>query len=93
MEHLIARGAPSPASCQDKETEISGNGRKKSSADKAVESRMGWKVRMVARAVVTSSRLLYKLLCRVRLGFLVDSSFRIACKFLHWGRGRSSKRA
>jgi hypothetical protein len=31
-----------------------------------------------------TSRLLYKLLGRVRLGFLVISPFRIACEFLHW---------
>jgi hypothetical protein len=37
-----------------------------------------------------ASRLLYELLGRVRLGFLVVSPFRIACKFLHWERGQSS---
>jgi hypothetical protein len=39
-----------------------------------------------------TSRLLYELLGRVRLGFLVVSPFRIACAFLHVERGRSSKR-
>jgi hypothetical protein len=39
-----------------------------------------------------TSRLLYELLGRVRLGFLVVSPFRIACVFLHVERGRSSKR-
>jgi hypothetical protein len=39
-----------------------------------------------------TSRLLYKLLDRVRLGFLVVSPFQISCTFLHWERGRSSKR-
>jgi hypothetical protein len=38
-----------------------------------------------------ASRLLYELLDRVRLGFLVVSQFRIACNFLHLDRGRSSK--
>jgi hypothetical protein len=36
--------------------------------------------------------LLYELLSRVRLGFRVVSPLRIACKFLHWERGQSSKR-
>jgi hypothetical protein len=40
----------------------------------------------------TTSRLLYELLGWVRLGFLVVSPFQIACTFLHWERGRSSKR-
>jgi hypothetical protein len=39
-----------------------------------------------------TSRLLYELLVRVRLGFLMVSPFRIACVFLHVERGRSSKR-
>jgi hypothetical protein len=39
-----------------------------------------------------TSRLLYELLGRVSLGFLVVSPFRIACVFLHVERGRSSKR-
>jgi hypothetical protein len=39
-----------------------------------------------------TSRLLYELLGRVRLRFLVVSPFRIACVFLHVERGRSSKR-
>jgi hypothetical protein len=39
-----------------------------------------------------TSRLLYELLVRVRLGFLVVSPSRIACVFLHVERGRSSKR-
>jgi hypothetical protein len=39
-----------------------------------------------------TSRLLYELLGRVRLGFLVVSPFRIAREFLHVQRGRSSKR-
>jgi hypothetical protein len=39
-----------------------------------------------------TSRLLYELLGRVRLGFLAVSPFRIACKFLHWERGGGSKR-
>jgi hypothetical protein len=37
-------------------------------------------------------RLLNELLDRVRLGYLVDSTFRIACKFLHWEQGPSWKR-
>jgi hypothetical protein len=41
---------------------------------------------------IATSRLLYELLGRERLGFLVVSPFRIACKFLHWERGQSSKR-
>jgi hypothetical protein len=39
-----------------------------------------------------NSRLLYELLVRVRLGFLVVSPFRNACVFLHVERGQSSKR-
>jgi hypothetical protein len=39
-----------------------------------------------------TSRLLYELLDRVRLGFLVVSPFRIACVFLHVEPGQSSKR-
>jgi hypothetical protein len=38
-----------------------------------------------------TSRLLYELLGRVRLGFLVVFFFRIACVFPHVERGRSSK--
>jgi hypothetical protein len=33
-----------------------------------------------------TSRLIYELLGKVRLGFLVVSPFRIACTFLHWDR-------
>jgi hypothetical protein len=39
-----------------------------------------------------TSRLLYELLGRVLLGFLVVSPFRIACVLLHVEQGRSSKR-
>jgi hypothetical protein len=39
-----------------------------------------------------TSRLLYELLARVRLGFLVVSPSRIAYVFLHVERGRSCKR-
>jgi hypothetical protein len=39
-----------------------------------------------------TSRLLYELLGRVRLGFLVVSPFRIACVSLHVERGRTSRR-
>jgi hypothetical protein len=38
-----------------------------------------------------TSRLLFKVLGRVRLRFLVGSPFRLACYFFHWDRGRSSK--
>jgi hypothetical protein len=38
-----------------------------------------------------TSRLLYELLGRVRMGFLVVSPFRLACAFLHVEQGRGSK--
>jgi hypothetical protein len=60
---------------------------------KTLNSAAGLAARVRIRILpCATSRLLYKLLGRVRLGFLVVSPFRIAGAFLHVERSRSSKR-